>query len=254
MTRLRRWWFAGCTRAQYRAGISSMMPFGMPIAVWGFVTGVALVNGGLTVTEASAITLFVFAGAAQLAALPLLVSGAPLPVVFVTAALVNLRFVIFSAAARSYFKDLPRRQRLLAGYLNGDLGFAVFSKRFADAEERGTAEQYGYFYGGATVNWVAWQVGSFLGIVLGGLAPTSWGLDLAAALALVAVVIPMANRLPAVAGIAVTGVLSVLTVGMPMKLGLLLSIVVGGTVAVLADLGQTRRREQAAATAELVAR
>ena len=253
MTRLRRWWFATCTREQYRAGVSSMTPFAMPIAVWGLVTGVALVNGGLTVLGASVITLFVFAGSAQLAALPLLVAGAPLPVVFVTAALVNLRFVIFAAAARSYFKELPARQRMLAGYLNSDLGFAVFSKRFGDAEVRGTTEQYGYFYGGATVNWMSWQTGSFLGILLGGLAPTSWGLDLAAALALVAVVIPMANRLPAIAGIAVTGVLSVLTVRMPMKLGLLLSIVVGGTVAVLADLGQARRRAQPTPSSELVA-
>lgn len=39
---------------------------------------------------------------------------------------VNLRFVIFSAASRSYFITLPWRQRLLAGNLNGDLGFALF--------------------------------------------------------------------------------------------------------------------------------
>ncbi|MFZ4718282.1 MAG: AzlC family ABC transporter permease [Ilumatobacteraceae bacterium] len=245
MRHLRHWLFGPCSFDEYRAGVRSMMPFALAISVWGLVTGVAMVNGGMTMGGAAAVTLFVFAGSAQLAVLPLLAVGTPLPIVWVTALLVNLRFVIFAAASRSYFVRLPWQQRLLAGYLNGDLGFALFSRRFADAEERGTSEQYGFFYGGATVNWVAWQMSSMLGIVLGGLAPTSWGLDLAAALALVAVLIPMANKLPAVAGLIVTAVLSVLLVGMPMRLGLLVSIVAGGAVAVAADQWRERRDRSA---------
>lgn len=241
VTGLRHLLFAPCSPGQFRAGVRAMMPFAMAISVWGLVTGVAMVNGGMTMPGAFAVTLFVFAGSAQLAVLPLLAVGAPLPVVWATALLVNLRFVIFAAAARSYFVRLPWQQRLLAGYLNGDLGFALFSRAFGDSDERGTAEQFGYFYGSAAVNWVAWQLSSFVGIVLGGLAPTSWGLDLGAALALVAVLIPMANKLPAVAGLLVTGVLAVLTIGMPMRLGLLVSIVAGSAVAVTADVWRERR-------------
>lgn len=243
---LRNHFFADCPRDTVQRGVASMMPFALAISVWGLVTGVAMVNAGMTVPGAMAVTLFVFAGSAQLAVLPLLAVGAPLPVVWITALLVNLRFVIFAAASRRYFVRLPWQQRLVAGYLNGDLGFALFTREFADDTEVGTPDQYGYFYGGATVNWVFWQLSSFAGILLGGLAPTSWGLDLAAALALVAVLIPMANKLPAVAGILVTGVLAVLTVDMPMKLGLLVSIVAGGAVAVAADAWRGRRAEPSA--------
>jgi predicted branched-subunit amino acid permease len=235
MKRLRHHWFAAFAPESYREGISAMMPLALAISVWGVVTGVAIVNAGMPVPIALVLTLLVFAGSAQLATLPLLAVGAPLWVVWITAALVNLRFVIFSAASRSYFVRLPWQQRLLAGYLNGDLGFALFQRRFADATERGTPEQYGYFYGGAVVNWVAWQTASIAGILLGGLAPTRWGLELAASLALLGVLIPMANKLPAVAGMIVTGVLAVLTVGMPMKLGLFVSVIVGSSVAVAAD-------------------
>jgi predicted branched-subunit amino acid permease len=243
VTRLRRHFFAACPREAYQRGVASMMPFALAISVWGLVTGVAMVNGGMTIPGAMVVTLFVFAGSAQLAVLPLLAVGAPLPVVWITALLVNLRFVIFAAASRRYFVRLPWQQRLVAGYLNGDLGFALFTREFADDTELGTTDQFGFFYGGATVNWVAWQLSSFLGIVLGGLAPTSWGLDLAAALALVAVLIPMANKMPAVAGMVVTGVLAVLTVRMPLRLGLLVSIVVGGAVAVAADVWRSRRTD-----------
>lgn len=245
--------FAPCTHDHVRAGVRAMTPFALAISVWGLVTGVAMVNAGMTMPGAFAVTLFVFAGSAQLAVLPLLAVGTPLPVVWVTALLVNLRFVIFAAAARSFFVRLPWQQRLVAGYLNGDLGFALFSRAFAGAPERGTPEQYGYFYGTAAVNWLAWQLSSFVGIVLGGLAPTSWGLDLGAALALVAVLIPMANKLPAVAGLVVTGVLSVLTIGIPMRLGLLVSIVAGGAVAVAADAWRERRAAAGSADVEAAA-
>jgi predicted branched-subunit amino acid permease len=252
ITRVRALLFAACPRDTYQRGVASMMPFALAISVWGLVTGVAMVNAGMTIPGALVVTLFVFAGSAQLAVLPLLAVGAPLPIVWITALLVNLRFVIFAAASRRYFVRLPWQQRLVAGYLNGDLGFALFTREFADDTDVGTPDQYGYFYGGATVNWVAWQLSSYLGIVLGGLAPTSWGLDLAAALALVAVLIPMANKLPAVAGMVVTGVLAVLTVGMPMKLGLLVSIVAGGAVAVVADVARDHRA--ALEASELAAR
>lgn len=240
MRRARAHLFAYCPREYFDEGVRSMAPLSLAIGVWGLVTGVAMVNAGMTMPGAFAVTLFVYAGSAQLATLPLLVAGAPLLVVWATALLVNLRFVIFSAASRSYFVKLPWQQRLVAGYLNGDLGFALFSRRFADDTERGTPEQFGYFYGGAVTNWGAWQVSSYLGILIGGLFPSEWGFELAASLALVAVLIPMANKFPAVAGIVVTGVLSVFTADMPMKLGLLVSVIAGGMVAVSIDVWRSR--------------
>ena len=45
--------------------------------------------------------------------------------VVVTATMVNMRFVIFSAASRKAFTGLPWYQRLSAGYLNGDVPFAL---------------------------------------------------------------------------------------------------------------------------------
>jgi len=209
-----------------------MSPFGVAIAIWGLVTGVAMVNAGLSIPIALLITFTVFAGSAQLAVLPLLITSAPLPIVWVTALLVNLRFVIFAAAARKAFVMLPWQQRMLAGYLNGDLGFALFSRRFADDTVHGTPEQWGYFYGGAVVNWVAWMASSVVGILIGASAPDAWGLNQAAYFALLAVLIPMVHRIPVAAGVLVTAVIAVATVGFPMRLGLLLAVLAGVAVAV----------------------
>ncbi|MCU1390687.1 MAG: hypothetical protein JWL72_4025 [Ilumatobacteraceae bacterium] len=223
------------------------------IAAWGLVTGVALVEGGLSTRMALVMTFVVFAGSAQLAVLPLLATGAPLFVVWITATLVNLRFVIFSAASRSFWGELPWKQRLFASYLNGDVGFALFMQRYSNDTERGTPEQHGFFFGCALLNWVSWMGSSVAGILLGGLAPTSWGLELAAVLALVAVLIPMANRAPALLGIVVTGVLGVATVRLPLKIGLLMSIVVGVVVAVVAETHLPRRPSPIEEAAEIAA-
>ncbi|MCU1394168.1 MAG: AzlC family protein [Ilumatobacteraceae bacterium] len=240
-------------RAGFRAGVRVMGTPSIAIAAWGLVTGVALVKGGLSVPIALVMTFGVFAGSAQLAVLPLLVTGAPLVVVWLTATFVNLRFVIFSAASRSYFGNLTWKQRLFAGYLNGDVGFALFMQRFSGATERGTPEQWGFFYGLAVVNWTSWMASSVVGIFLGGLAPTSWGLELAAVLALVAVLIPMVTRVPAILGVVVTGVGSVATAHVPLKLGLLASVVAGVTVAVVAETHLPKRAGAVEEAAEVAA-
>lgn len=211
------------------------MGLALAISVWGLVTGVAMVNGGLSTGWATAISLTAFAGSAQLAATPLLVDRIPLPVIVGTVLVVNLRFVIFGAAARAYFQPLGRRQRLLAGFLNGDLGSALFLRRFAESGVMGSPEQWGYFYGGAVVNYVAWHVSSLIGIVLGGAAPSNWGLELAATLALVAVVMPMLMKIPSVVGVVVAGALAVALYGLPMKLGLLIGVVGGVAAAMTAE-------------------
>ena len=64
-----------------------------------------MVKGGLAVPWAIMMSLLVYAGSAQLAALPLIVAGAPLWVIVATGLITNLRFVIYSAALRPYFVD-----------------------------------------------------------------------------------------------------------------------------------------------------
>lgn len=219
-------------RDAFTAGVWRAVPSMIAIVLWGAVTGVTMVKSGLSPLQAAGMSLLVFAGSAQLAALPLIAAHAPIWVVLLTALVINLRFVIFSAAARTYFTHLPLRQRLFSAYLNGDLGFALFAQRFGDERERGTPYQWGYFFGAAWLNWIVWQVASVAGILLAGLLPTDWGLELAAVLALVAVVIPMVASRPAVIGVLVTGVVSVALAGLPLKLGLPAAVLVGVGVAV----------------------
>lgn len=238
---LSRYWLAPMDARSFGDGARAMAQVVVAIGVWGLVTGVAMVNSGMPLWLGLLITFTVYAGSAQLAALPLLAAGTPLPVVWATALVVNLRFVIFAASSRSAFVARPLPQRILAGYVNGDIGFALFSLRFGNDDVRGNPEQWGYFYGLAWVNWLAWQVSSVAGLLLGDLAPTDWGLELAAYLALAAVLIPLAATRPAMLGVAVSVVLALLTVSWPMRSGLLVAVA-GGVAAAVAAEGVRDRR------------
>src|SRR5450830_1838453 len=96
------------------------------VLAWGIVSGMAMVKSGMTIWQALAMTLTVYAGSAQFAVLPLLAAHTPLIVIFLTAMIVNLRFVIFSAAVAPHFAHLPWYRRVWYGYFNGDISMGFF--------------------------------------------------------------------------------------------------------------------------------
>lgn len=203
------------------------------IAAWGLITGVAMGKSGLPVPLMLAMSLFVYAGSAQLAVLPLMVSGAPLWVVWVTAACVNLRFVVFSAQWRAYFIGYPLRVRLRLAYFTGDLNYVMFMHRFPVAAP--APAQWPYFWGGALTNWVAWQLPSLTGIVLAEAVPVHWGIGFAGTLALLALGCSLlADRATALAAV-VAGCAAVAAYALPLKLNIVVAIAAAVSLGVLMD-------------------
>ena len=82
-----------------------MLPASVAMASWGLVTGVAMVQSGLSTAQALGMSLMVYAGSAQLASLPLIATGAPWVIVWASAIIVNLRFVIYSVAFKPFFRS-----------------------------------------------------------------------------------------------------------------------------------------------------
>ena len=231
----------------FRQGAGDMAGTCLGIGAWGLVTGVAMVKSGMSLPMALFMSLAVYAGSAQLAVLPLMVAGAPLWVVWLTATCVNLRFVIFSSMWRSYFAHLPRRHRLALGYFSGDVIFVSFMKRFPKPVP--APEQVPYFWGAASANWLAWQVPSIAGIVLANAIPLSWGLGFAGVLALLGILLSMLNDRATWLATAVACTAAVATFALPLKLNILVAIaaaVTAGLAAEAAERALRRARTRAA--------
>ena len=218
---------------EFRRGFNETVAPSLGIAAWGLVTGVAMVKSGLSLPLAVSMTMLVYAGSAQLAALPLIVAGAPLWVLWATAFCVNLRFVIYSAHWHKYFGHLPRWQRIVLGYFAVDLSYVYFARRFPDPKP--ASEQLPYFCGGAVWNWVSWQGASLLGIVLADRIPTQWGLGFAGVLALLGVTYSMLSDRKSWIAAGVAACAAVAAFGLPLKLNIVVAIAAGVAVGVLLD-------------------
>src|SRR5699024_6469873 len=125
-------------------------------------TGIAMVKAGLTENMATLMTLMVYAGSAQLTALPLIESAAPLWLIFAAGMVVNIRFVIFGAALHPYFRQLSWPRRLFLGVISSDIAFVMFMSRYSDSRRIGTSAQIWYFLGVAIPAWFVWNIMSLL--------------------------------------------------------------------------------------------
>jgi len=190
------------------------------------------VKSGMSVTEALAMTFLVYAGSSQLAAIPLIVAGAPAWVILATGLCVNLRFVVFSLHLRPYLMHLPRWRRLVHGYLTADLSYVLFTRAFPRPapDGAGRAAQEAYLSGSYFITWIAWMSMSVLGIALANLIPTAWGLGFAGVLCLVGILCSMANTPLRLLSAAVAGGSAVAAYALPLKLNIVLAIAVAVAV------------------------
>jgi predicted branched-subunit amino acid permease len=226
---------AALPHPQFRAGAREMSGVSLGIAAWGLVTGVAMVKSGLSVPLALLMTMTVFAGSAQLAAIPLMAVGAPVWVIWATAFCVNLRFAIFSAQWRPFFMRYPRLQRMLLGYVSADLTYVLFMKRFK--EPRDDEGQIEYFLGGTSVNWLSWQLPSVFGIVLADVVPTHWGLGFAGVIALLGLTYSLlSDRATAFAAV-VAGAAAVAAFALPFRLHIVVAIAAAVCIGLMIDGG-----------------
>lgn len=210
----------------FRTGARDMAPLAAGVSAWGLMTGVAMVKSGMSVFEALAMTFLVYAGSSQLAAIPLIVAGAPIWVILATGFCVNLRFVVFSLHLRPYLMHLPRWRRLVNGYFTADLSYALFTRQFPTPGEtpQQRREQEAYLAGNYGVTWCSWMGTSVVGIALANLIPSEWGLGFAGVLCLIGILCSLASTPARLMAAVVAGAAAVAAYAFPLKLNIVAAI------------------------------
>lgn len=210
----------------FRLGVNGTASTLPGLAAWGLMTGVAMVNSGMSTVEAGLMTLLVYAGSSQLAAMPLISAGAPMWVILATALCVNLRFVVFSAHLRPYMMHLPLYKRLIAGYLTTDMSYVLFVSQYPSAsdEPEQQAAQDAFLAGSVGVTWLSWMVACFFGIALAHQIPLQWGLGFAGILALLGILCSLATSKLRVLSATVASAAAVFAFALPLKLNILTAI------------------------------
>ena len=211
---------------EFRRGMRDLAPQALGIAAWGLMTGVAMVKSGMGFYASVVMTLLVFAGSSPLAAIPLIVAGAPAWVILATGFCVNLRFVVFSLHLRPYLIHLPLWRRLGHGYMTADVSYVLFTKRFSQPGTTPEAllAQEAYLAGNDGLNWFSWVSASLVGITLANGIPPAWGLGFAGILCLLGIQCSLASSRMRILSSVVAGAAAVAAYALPLKLNIVVAI------------------------------
>jgi len=217
----------------FRIGLRDMAGVAPGIAAWGLMTGVAMAKSGMGFSECLLMALIVFAGSAQLAAMPLFAAEAPMWVILATSFCVNLRFLVFSAHLRQYMMMLPRAERLLSGFLTADLSYVQFIRRYPDgpmgSRDR-LVEQQAYLAANGGLNWATWVISNLTGVLFASWIPQHWGLGFAGMLGLMGVGLSLLSgqqnlgHVIRLLAALFAGAVAVMAVSLPLKLNIVLAI------------------------------
>ncbi|WP_108652532.1 AzlC family ABC transporter permease [Dongshaea marina] len=213
-------------RSPFCAGMLAVMPLIPGMLPFGMITGMAAVHAGMPPITAQLSSLILMAGASQIA-VSSLISSHTLPLmVILTIWIINLRFMMYSAALSAHQLKLNGPMRLLCAYLLTDQSYAVSHLHF-EQHPLSAKEKTLFFLGTGFPLWLFWQLSTGVGIFFGQAVPQSWGLDLAVPLCFLSLLIPALRNRPSVLAAVVGGTLSVLLHQMPYNLGLLIAAVCG---------------------------
>ena len=204
----------------------AMAPLALGVGPFGLVVGAASSENGLSIIEAVGFSVFVFAGASQLAAIELLGDGGAVAVAIGTALIINLRMLMYSASLAPYARDIRTGRRGIMTYLLVDQAYALSIVRW-EREKESPQARFAFFVGVAAPLWTVWQITTVLGFVFGSRVPDGIPLSFTVTLVFLAVLVPAITDRPRVVAAVVAGLVAVAARGLPANLALPVGAVCG---------------------------
>lgn len=227
-----------------RSAFTDVLPLVVPAVPFGFVIGVAITESAMPQWAGWLTAPLVFAGAAQLAMITL--AGTASVWAIITAVLViNTRHLMYGAALAPAFRHQPRWMRWFGPFLMVDQAFALAALQ----THRPPGEFRRYFLTVGFTLYTVWNTVVLMGIFVGEIVPASWRLDYAPPIMFIGLTLFAVKRVPAGVAALVGGFVSLATVGLPDRLGIVVGAVAGVIAGAVADQIITQRA--AAGTSEV---
>ncbi len=191
---------------------------------FGFVFGLSARAAGLTPVDVSALSVLVFAGASQFAAVGYLAGGFGWIAIILLTALINARHFLYSAAISPYLAHERAPTRAVMAHVMTDEAFAL---SYAHFSRIGRGDRRGYWIAAVLIMFIPWNLASLAGVLVGGAIPdpSRFGLDVIFPAAMAGIAVGLiTGRRELVAAIA--GVL--IGVGLGLALDPAIGVVSGG--------------------------
>ncbi|WP_051062647.1 AzlC family ABC transporter permease [Ilumatobacter nonamiensis] len=205
-----------------RQALADVVPLAIPAIPFGFVVGLAATESAMPQWIAWLTAPLVFAGAAQLAMITL-AGTATLWAVITAVLVINTRHLMYSAALAPTFRSQPRWMRWFGPFFMVDQVFALASLQ----THRSPAEFRRYFLTTALAFYAVWNAVVPLGMLVGPIVPDSWRLDYAPPIMFAGLTLFAIKRVPAAVAAIVGGFVSLATVDLQDRLGIVVGALAG---------------------------
>lgn len=174
-------------KKDFREGVSDTLPLLLGMIPFGLAYGILGKSIGLSSGETVAMSIMVFAGAAQFICLPMFAEGASLLMIAFTTLLINLRHLLMGASLATYMSGLSMPFKAFLAFGMTDETYAVTISRAQKGGYSGA-----YQLGSNATCYLLWVISTVGGVILGSHIsdPLSWGLDFAMPATFLALLIP----------------------------------------------------------------
>lgn len=208
----------------FNLGFRSVLPIISGIIPFGAVMGSAFSEAKLSFFQAMMMNTVVYAGASQLATVDLMKLKAAVFVAVGTGLIINLRFLLYSAAMSPYLSDATPLTKFLCAFSLTDQSYAAMT---ANQEKFDTnAEAAEFYLGTAACMMLTWHLAVLAGYVFGNFAPASLSLDYAIPLSFVALLVPTLKNKKYWAVAVFSSVISLLFYNLPLRSGLMVTALI----------------------------
>ena len=216
-------------RALFWQGMMAMMPLSIAVIPWGLLAGSMAMNTGLSVAQAIAMSAVIFAGAAQLVSLGLVMAGASFATIVVTVFFLTAQHFIYALTLRG---DIAKHKLLT----RVGLGFLLTDELFALAA-RPEQRQVPYLFGAGLCFYLFWVVASIAGIVLASMVPNlqQYHLDFSIVAIFIPIIVILLKNRAAIAGLVVTTVCVLMMKHLQLEGAMIVSGMAGMLVAALIE-------------------
>ncbi len=235
-------------RREFWGGVRAELPITLGVVPFGMIFGVLALAAGIPPLIALAMSSVVFAGSSQFIGVGLIGAATPIPVLWLTTFIVNVRHMLYSASLAPFLQARPLRWKLLLAYLLTDEAYVVTILHY---EDRSIApdNKHWYFLGAGLTLWSSWQLSTAVGVFLGAQVPASWGLDFTLALTFIGMMVPTLTTRPMLMAAVSAGAVAVAAGGLPYRLNILAAAVTGIVVGYLLEQrGRSRKQGDRQAT------
>ncbi len=183
--------------------------------------GSAFSEASLSFTQAMLMNTVLYAGAAQLATIDLMKMNAAVFVVIATGLIINMRFLLYSAAMSPYLHEAKPLIKFFCAFTLTDQSYATMSANQNKFESNTDAIHF--YLGTAVCMLITWHASVMAGFIFGNFAPASLSLDFAVPLSFVALLIPTLKTRTHQGVALFSSVFSLLLHGLPLRAGLIIT-------------------------------